>query len=416
MSQYRPYPNHKNSGITWPSRVPEHWQLRKVGWDMKMTIGWTPATSRPELYDGTNNWVSIADMTAGRILETKSKISNQAIKEKGAVPAPVGSVLFSYKLSVGEVAVLEMPAYTNEAIAAFHPSKIINAGYWKYAATVILPYAGRVNIYGALLLNQELMAGCRFFCPVFSEQKQLADSLDRETARIDSLIEKKARFIELLKEKRQALITQAVTKGLDPNVPMRDSGVEWIGAMPEHWEIKKLKYTCRIRTGNRDTAHAVDEGEYPFYVRSQIIEHINSYSADCEAVLTAGDGAGVGKVFHYAKGKFDFHQRVYMFNRFVGVAGRFFYYYVASNFYKVAMDGGAKTSVDSLRLPLIANFDLTLPAKKEQLKICEYLDAITEKMDLLLASTERSIVLLKERRSALITAAVTGQIDLREAS
>ncbi len=96
----------------------------------------------------------------------------------------------------------------------------------------------------------------------------------------------------------------------------RDSGVEWLGEIPEHWDISRLKFLCNITTGGKDTENKVDDGKYPFYVRSQTVERINSYSFNGEAILTAGDGVGVGKVFHYVNDKFDFHQRVYMFYSF----------------------------------------------------------------------------------------------------
>ena len=140
----------------------------------------------------------------------------------------------------------------------------------------------------------------------------------------------------------------------------KDSGVEWLGVVPNHWEIKKLKYICNVETGSKDTVNAVDDGDYPFFVRSQTVERINSVGADCEAVLTAGDGVGVGKVFHYYEGKFDYHQRVYMLNNFSNVLGRFVYYYLSNNFYKVALEGNAKSTVDSLRLPQFLNFEFYL--------------------------------------------------------
>jgi len=110
-----------------------------------------------------------------------------------------------------------------------------------------------------------------------------------------------------------------------PQYPQyKDSGVQWLGAMPAHWELKRLKYLCDVQTGDKDTVNADEDGEYPFFVRSQTVERINSFTSDCEAVLTAGDGVGVGKVFHYFNGKFDFHQRVYMMNNFRFVTGPFF--------------------------------------------------------------------------------------------
>ena len=187
----------------------------------------------------------------------------------------------------------------------------------------------------------------------------------------------------------------------------QDSDVEWLGEIPNNWQVKKLKYLCKVTTGNKDTVNAVEDGKYPFFVRSQTVERINSVGADCEAVLTAGDGVGVGKVYHYYKGKFDFHQRVYMLYDFGAVTGRFVYYYLSSNFYKVALEGNAKSTVDSLRLPQFLNFEFSLPTIEEQDWIVDFLDHETAKIDSLIAKQEKLIELLKEKRQAVISHAVT---------
>lgn len=191
----------------------------------------------------------------------------------------------------------------------------------------------------------------------------------------------------------------------------KDSGVEWLGEIPNSWQVKKLKYLCKVTTGNKDTVNAVEDGKYPFFVRSQTVERINSIGADCEAVLTAGDGVGVGKVYHYYKGKFDFHQRVYMLYDFGDVIGRFVYYYLSSNFYKVALEGNAKSTVDSLRLPQFLNFAFSLPTIKEQDWIVDFLDHETTKIDHLIEKQKKLIELLKEKRQAVISHAVTKGLD-----
>jgi type I restriction enzyme S subunit len=187
----------------------------------------------------------------------------------------------------------------------------------------------------------------------------------------------------------------------------KDSGVEWLGQIPEHWNVKKLKYICKVQTGDKDTVMAVDEGKYPFFVRSQTVERINTVGADCEAVLTAGDGVGVGKVYHYYNGKFDYHQRVYMLHNFSGVFGRFVFYYLSNNFYKVALEGNAKSTVDSLRLPQFLNFEFSLPVLEDQKKIVNFLDHETTKIDTLIEKQQQLITLLKEKRQAVISHAVT---------
>jgi type I restriction enzyme S subunit len=187
----------------------------------------------------------------------------------------------------------------------------------------------------------------------------------------------------------------------------KESGVEWLGEVPIDWDIKKLKYICKVQTGTKNTENAIEEGVYPFFVRSQTVERINSFGADCEAVLTAGDGVGVGRVFHYIEGKFDYHQRVYMLNNFGAVLGRFVYYYLSNNFYKVALEGNAKSTVDSLRLPQFLNFEFSLPKIEVQNTIIDFLDHEIAKIDTLIDKQQQLITLLKEKRQAVISHAVT---------
>jgi len=187
----------------------------------------------------------------------------------------------------------------------------------------------------------------------------------------------------------------------------KDSGVEWVGEIPDEWDIVKLKYLCSISTGDKDTQNRIDNGLYPFYVRSQQVERINSYSFDGEAVLTAGDGAGTGKIFHYVNGKFDFHQRVYKFSNFRRILGKYFFWYIKTNFINVTEDQNSKSTVDSLRLPLIQNFQFVFPCILDQLNIMEFLDQKTNIIDCLIKMKFKKIELLKEQRTSMINQAVT---------
>lgn len=294
------------------------------------------------------------------------------------------------------------------------------SGYLKYAlkSHYVISQLGvfKTGVRMGLRLQWNKVRYCTIDLPPLNTAVALADHLDAATRRIDGLISKKARFIELLREKRQALITHAVTKGLDATAPMKASGVGWLGEIPKHWNVKRLRFACDVTTGDKDTVNASPGGQYPFYVRSQCVERIDTYTADCEAILTAGDGAGVGKVYHYVNGKFDFHQRVYMLHNFRHVRGKFLFFYLSSLFAAVALDGGAKSTVDSLRMPVFKNFVITTPDLDTQDQIIAHVERATDKLDQLIAKTERSIGLLKEHRIALITAAVTGKIDIREAA
>ncbi|WP_431840866.1 restriction endonuclease subunit S [Gordonia hongkongensis] len=250
--------------------------------------------------------------------------------------------------------------------------------------------------------------------PPLEEQRDISDYLDRETVRIDTLIEEQQRLIEMLRERRGATIRSALLSGLD-EAATAPSGVELLGDVPEHWRMVPTRYLSTITTGSEDSGNATDDGDYPFYVRGREVLRIDHYSFDGEAVMTPGDGqGGTGKVFHYFDGKFEAHQRVYVFTGFTEVTGWYFYYFLSTFLRPVALAGSNTVTMESIRRPLLTNFKVAVPPVDEQQRITAYLDDQTAKIDTTIAETERFIELSRERRSALITAAVTGQIDVRE--
>jgi type I restriction enzyme, S subunit len=249
--------------------------------------------------------------------------------------------------------------------------------------------------------------------PPLAEQRAIAEYLDRETARIDNLLEEQQRLIIMLRERREATVRSVLLSGLD-SADVAPSGVDALGLIPQHWRMIPTRYLCKIATGSEDSGNATDDGEYPFYVRGREVLRIDHYSFDGEAVMTPGDGqGGTGKVFHYFEGKFEAHQRVYVFRDFAGVSGRYLYYFLSTFLRPVALAGSNTVTMESLRRPLLAEFKIAVPPLDEQARITAYLDAQMVKIDDLIAETERFIELSQERRSALITAAVTGQIDMR---
>lgn len=187
---------------------------------------------------------------------------------------------------------------------------------------------------------------------------------------------------------------------------MKDSGHETIGLVPSDWTGKRLKYLCKIQTGNEDTQNANPEGKYPFYVRSPIVEHCDRYTFDGEGILVAGDGAGAGRIFHHVYGKYAVHQRVYRLSHFAGNAD--FIYYYLSNLFPHEMDkGSAQSTVPSMRLPMLLNFPLFLPSKKEQDKIVTFLDSKCSEIDAISADIQKEIETLEQYKRSVITEAVT---------
>ncbi len=188
---------------------------------------------------------------------------------------------------------------------------------------------------------------------------------------------------------------------------MKDSGIAWIGEIPEGWGTRRLRYLCRIATGNQDTQDNNPDGIYPFYVRSPIVERSNSYTFDGPAILMAGDGVGAGKVFHFVDGKYACHQRVYSLHNIVDIDRRFLYYYLQNRFYISIETANSKSTVDSVRLNMLQDFPVMMPDTSEQFRIAQFLDTECARIDAVIEQTQASIEEYKKLKQAVITQAVT---------
>ena len=179
-----------------------------------------------------------------------------------------------------------------------------------------------------------------------------------------------------------------------------------IGLIPDDWEVKEIKDFADVTTGNKNTQDAVENGKYPFYVRSPIVERINDYSFDSEGIITAGDGVGTGKVFHYAKGKFGLHQRAYLIHNFKDVEPKYFYFNFSKNFYERVHSMTAKSSVDSVRREMITKMQIPIPPTlAEQQRIAKALSDV----DALISTTEKLIQKKKNIKQGAMQNLLTGK-------
>ncbi|WP_204244370.1 restriction endonuclease subunit S [Flavonifractor sp. An10] len=178
-----------------------------------------------------------------------------------------------------------------------------------------------------------------------------------------------------------------------------------LGLLPNDWDVDILEHRLKIQTGSRNTEDKQENGKYPFFVRSSKIEHIGTYHYDCEAILTAGDGVGTGKVFHYINGKFDAHQRVYILTEFEGIKGKYFYYYFRENFLNEVSKYTAKSSVDSVRRDMIAKMAVPIPKIEEQVAIAEALSDV----DSLISSLQKLIEKKKAIKQGAMQELLTGR-------
>ena len=299
MPKYSPYEEYINSGVEWLDVIPAHWNLSKVKYLAPFQVGWTPPTKNDENFNGSNIWVNISDLKAKVITSSEKKISDKAAKEASMSITPQGSLMYSFKLSVGAVSFAGCDMYTNEAIASFLENDHLPLSYLYYALPKFVIENASTNIYGAKILNQELIKNALLLAPPYDEAELIANFLNHETAKIDTLIEKQQQLIKLLKEKRQAVISHAVTKGLYPDVPMKDSGVEWLGEVPEAWAIKSYRYACKIYRGKFGHRPRNDpafyDGEFPF-IQTGDVARADKFISSYNQTLNE-KGKGVSQLF-----------------------------------------------------------------------------------------------------------------------
>lgn len=410
MTAFPKYPAYKDSGVEWLGEVPEHWEANRVFSIFNERVE-TGHSQLPILNITIRNGVQMEQFEGER---KKRLIEDRDAYKRAAAGDIAYNTMRMWQGAVGDVPVdgLVSPAYV-----VARPIKSINSRYYSYLFRgETFQVETNRHSYGIVSdRNRLYWLGFKNIVvpiPPRAEQDRIVAFLDEKTAQIDALIAKKQRQIELLDEQKAILINRAVTRGLHPNPDLQDSGIPWIGPIPKRWKVKRMRYLCHIGTGECDTKDSVPNGEYPFFVRSQTPERIKSFAYDCEAILTAGDGAGVGKVFHHFTGKFDCHQRVYVLRNFQHVTGRFLYFYMRDSFHRVALTGEAKSTVDSLRRPMLTDFPVPLPCIDEQDQIVSRCDEVEQRCDELVAKVESQIQTLQTLRSTLIAHAVTGKIKV----
>jgi len=243
--------------------------------------------------------------------------------------------------------------------------------------------------------------------PTRTEQEAIAEALGDSDALIESLEQLLAKKRKLKQGAIQELLAgKKRLQEFEDGAPLKESP---IGPIPSTWAVERIEEFANITTGGRNTQDRIDEGRFPFFVRSQYIERINSYTFDGEAILTAGDGVGTGKVFHYINGKFDCHQRVYCIRNFDRrMSGYFFFLYFSRHFYGRIAKMTAKSSVDSVRREMIADMLVPVPSSGEQSAIA----AVLSDMDAELAAVEAKLAKARLVKAGMMQELLTGRIRL----
>lgn len=442
MSHYKPYPAYRDSGVKWIGQVPEHWEIARIKRHASIR------TERRSDVPANATYVGLEDVEA-ESGQYKPTSGNSRQTEDSTVGIFYEQDVLYGKLRpyLRKAIVAEMDGACSTEFLVLKTGNTFPRWLHQWLLTPDVTQQIESGCEGAKMprADWEHVGSVEMPAPSPEEQIQVISAVDRETTRIDALITKKTRFIELLKEKRQALITHAVTKGLDPNVKMKDSGVEWIGEVPEHWLAAQLGKLSITRCDGPFGSGLKSEHYQADGVRVVRLQNIGwaSFKDGNEAfishqhwqdvlgcghevlpndVLIGGLGddknpLGRACVAPANLGPAMVKADCYRFRLNTSRAN--------PDFIALALSATARAECgylatgatrDRLNLGLASARVVPLPPLNEQAEIVASLNRDTGRIDLLADKTQRSINLLKERRAAFITAAVTGQIDLRESA
>ena len=445
--EFKQYPSYKKSGVEWLGDVPEHWESNRL---KKYLIERNEKNSPIK----TDNLLSVT-MYQG-VIPVSEKQGNGGNKPKEnlenyKISYPNDIVLNSMNVIVGSVGLnkytgLISPAY----YALYNRNKNNNIKFFSYIFHNPFFQKGLFGLGNGIMykesedgklntirlkipmekLNQVVLP-----CPSISEQNQIVAFLDTETARIDNLVAKQEKLIELLEEQRKSIISHAVTKGLNPNAPMKDSGVEWLGEVPEYFDSIKIKQLAisKLTYGANESAEQ-EIKEHPRYIRITDIKNDGTLNPESfkslppeiaeqyllanNDILFARSGATVGKTFKYSDswGVCCFAGYLIKLSVNVKIANPdyVFYYLNSYPYWEYIASNQSQSTIQNVSAEKYANFTIAIPKIFEQEKIVSFLDSETSRIDSLIAKQEKLIEKLKEYRSTIISHAVTGKIDVRE--
>ena len=442
IAKYQRYAEYKDSGVEWLGEIPHEWRTSQLKRVACFITGMTPSTSVLAYYSddiSEYEWVRPEDIRENvESVQSTKYLTKLGWETQRAIPSK--SVLLCCIGTIGKAAYNSYPLTTNQQITSV-VLKNSSSKYYFYlllAARTELEQMATGNV--VKILNSERLG--KLPIPVLSAQEaqKIANFLDHETAKIDSLIAKQEKLIELLKEKRQAVISHAVTKGLNPNVPMKDSGVEWLGQVPEHWVRYAIKNLCYVNDGNHGEeypteADFVENGEGVPFIRAGDFEDFRVVSKNLRYIsheknnsmrkgrlqendiLFVNRGATIGKLCiidkAYAGSNLN-SQIAYLRADKTLVDYRYLTYFLSSLYTQTnivsSIYGGA---LPQYPIQNIINLDVWSGGLEEQSMIADYLDEQVQIIVYLIGKCELAIKLLQERRTALISAAVTGKIDVR---
>jgi type I restriction enzyme S subunit len=445
LRRWKRYPDYKDSGVEWLGEIPAHWQIKRLKYSLQGGLVNGLFKKKEQFGSGTKlvNVVDLYQHTFTVNFESLERVNaeQQEIEAYQVLPGDIFFVRSSLKLEgVGASAcVSKVPEPT---VFECHLVRVRPCQKWvlpKYLINYLNASLTRQRLVALAetttmtTIAQPKLASLEVVVPPLPEQQAIASFLDRETTKIDALIAKKELLIELLQEKRTVIISHAVTKGLDPTVLLKDSGVEWLGKIPEHWEVRKIKNLCSVvKDGLHETPPKVPEG-IPFistqHVRNRYIDleratfiskddyekgHPRIAPSPGDVLITLVGSIGFAAILKPEFYPISFTRHVGYVRPKSNLTANYLLNYVESRPFRTFLDlEVSQTAQPSIYLRSLAEHVIPVPPVDEQNYIVTHLDHETAKIDALIAKIREGIEKLKEYRTALISAAVTGKIDVR---
>ena len=412
--RFRRYPNYKKSDVEWLGGIPAHWEVKRLKYLTTLNDEVLPESTDPEFemtYVDIGN-VDAVDGIIGTELLTFDKAPSRArrIARKGDV---IVSTVRTYLRAITAIQKAQPNLIVSTGFAVLRPRQL-ETSFASYALRA--PHFVERVVAHSVGVSYPAINASSLPCfsipyPDIDEQRIIADFLDRETAKVDALVAKKERLIELLQEKRTALITSAVTRGLDPNVPMKDSGVEWLGEIPAHWDVKRLKWAIMLQRGHDLPSQEREEGGVPVVSSSGVSSTHSRAMARAPGIVTGRYGT-IGNFYLMSEDYWPLNTTLYSID--IRNNEPTFLHYMLEHLSPLFVVNALKSAVPGVDRNDIHPIGIAIPKPLEQRAIAKSLDRRTGRVDALVAEIRQAIGNLMEYRSALISAAVTGKIDVRK--
>lgn len=434
----------RNSGIPWIGEVPEEWGMSPLKYNYNIIAGATPDSTKQSFWDGNINWITPADYKTKDVYVSfgKRNLTSAGYKACSTHMLPKGSIVISKRAPIGSVAITTSDLCTNQGcLGLVAKNKFVNNKYFYYVLSI---YDDVLNLYGSGTTFKEIstnvFSNIEFPLPSVTIQNSIADFLDSKCSEIDTLIENLRTRMESAKEYKKAVITEAVTKGLDKDVKMKDFGAEWIGEVPEGWKVAKLKqYIKNVSSGLSAVTSDVSEDSGKYILRTSAVSSEKFIASEVKSVTKQAESrlicpveadtvimsrmntsAMVGACAYVARNYENLFvpDKLWKIKFTLELSAKYAWYLINSapiRGWFSSISTGASASMQNISLTDFYNAYAPIPKLIEQRQISDYLDSKCAEIDALLQNYEDQIATLEEYKKSLIYEYVTGKKEVPEA-